>query len=187
MRWLHVYLSMVSFGIVLFFAITGLTLNHADWFEDQSRTLQLTGQLTPAWVNPTDTAQINKLAVVEFLRTKHAIRGSLSDFRIDDRQCSVSFRGPGYTADGFIDRTTGHYELTETRLGLAAVLNDLHKGRDTGKTWSVLIDGAALFMTFVSVTGLGLLLFGRKRRLTGLVVAVLGILICYVIYRLWVD
>ncbi|RZK83430.1 MAG: peptidase, partial [Pedobacter sp.] len=26
-RWLHIYLSMVSFAIVLFFSVTGLTLN----------------------------------------------------------------------------------------------------------------------------------------------------------------
>jgi hypothetical protein len=27
-RWLHIYLSMASFGILFFFAVTGLTLNH---------------------------------------------------------------------------------------------------------------------------------------------------------------
>ncbi|RZL28742.1 MAG: peptidase, partial [Pedobacter sp.] len=31
-RWLHIYLSMVSFAIVLFFSVTGLTLNHPTWF-----------------------------------------------------------------------------------------------------------------------------------------------------------
>ena len=30
-RWLHIYLSMVSFAIVLFFSVTGLTLNHPSW------------------------------------------------------------------------------------------------------------------------------------------------------------
>ena len=29
-RWLHLYLSVVSFVLILFFAVTGLTLNHAD-------------------------------------------------------------------------------------------------------------------------------------------------------------
>jgi hypothetical protein len=32
-RWLHIYLSMISFVIILFFAVTGLTLNHADWLD----------------------------------------------------------------------------------------------------------------------------------------------------------
>ena len=42
------------------------------------------------------------------------------------------------TPDVFIDRATGRYELTETRMGFFAVMNDLHKGRDSGKAWAVL-------------------------------------------------
>lgn len=183
-RWLHIYLSMASFVIVLFFAVTGLTLNHADWFDDQSVEQEFKGKLTPAWVNPTDTAAINKLAVVEFLRNTHSIKGALSEFRIDDRECSVSFRGPGYTADAFVDRENGTYKLTEAQLGLVAVINDLHKGRDTGKGWSWVIDGSAIFMTLISATGLIILLFLRKRRLIGLVLALLGTLICYGAYML---
>ena len=37
-RWLHVYLSMFSFAVLMFFAVTGLTLNHANWFDGQERT-----------------------------------------------------------------------------------------------------------------------------------------------------
>ncbi len=46
-RWLHIYLSMVSFGIVFFFAITGLTLNHAEWFAGQQKALQVEGSVEP--------------------------------------------------------------------------------------------------------------------------------------------
>lgn len=185
-RWLHIYLSMVSFAVVLFFAVTGLTLNHTDWFGDQTRTAEYAGKLNPAWVSQTDTAKIAKLSVVEFLRTAHRINGAVSDFRIDDRQCSVSFRGPGYAADAFVDRLTGTYQLTETRMGLVAVMNDLHKGRDTGRSWSAVIDIAAIFMTLVSVTGLVLMLFLKKKRFNGLVLAGLGAVVCYLVYHFWV-
>ncbi len=37
-RWLHIYLLMASFGVLFFFAVTGLTLNHAEWFNNQQRT-----------------------------------------------------------------------------------------------------------------------------------------------------
>ena len=30
-RWLHIYASVLGLGAVLFFSITGLTLNHPDW------------------------------------------------------------------------------------------------------------------------------------------------------------
>ena len=167
-RWLHLYLSVVSFVLVLFFAVTGLTLNHADWFEDASKTNEYKGTLTPSWVAGTDTATVNKLAIVEYLRATHGIRGTVGEVRITDRECSFSFRGPGYTADAFVNRPTGTYQLTETNLGLVAVLNDLHKGRDTGRGWAWVIDVAAVFMTLVSVTGLLLLLVLKKRRISGL-------------------
>lgn len=174
-RWLHLYLSVVSFGLVLFFAVTGLTLNHADWFDDASRTNEYAGRLNPGWVTGTDTATVNKLAIVEYLRATHRIRGTVDDVRLDDRQCAISFRGPGYTADAFINRPAGTYQVTETSLGLVAVLNDLHKGRDTGAGWVWVIDIAAVFMTLVSVTGLLLLLVLKKRRVSGLWWVVAGI------------
>ena len=37
MRWLHVYLSMISLAVVLFFSVTGITLNHPDWFFDAAK------------------------------------------------------------------------------------------------------------------------------------------------------
>jgi len=167
-RWLHLYLSVVSFVLVLFFAVTGLTLNHADWFDDATVTTELKGKVEPTWVTGTDTATVNKLAIVEYLRATHQLKGTVSEFRIDDRECSLSFHGPGYSADAFVNRADGTYTVTETKMGLVAVLNDLHKGRDTGRGWAWVIDIAAVFMTLVSITGLALLLVLKKRRISGL-------------------
>ncbi len=167
-RWLHLYLSVISFVLVLFFAVTGLTLNHADWFDDATRTTELKGRINRAWIAGTDTNMVNKLALVEYLRSTHQLKGSVSEFRMDDRQVSLSFRGPGYSADAFVDRSAGTYQLTETRMGFVAVVNDLHKGRDTGQGWAWVIDIAAVFMTLVSLTGLALLLVLKKRRISGL-------------------
>ncbi len=44
-RWLHIYLSMASFGTVFFFAVTGLTLNHTEWAASQQKTVQVKGRL----------------------------------------------------------------------------------------------------------------------------------------------
>jgi hypothetical protein len=186
-RWLHIYLSMVSFVLIFFFSVTGLTLNHAEKFSDQVHTDQLKGQMDPQWVLTRDTLKIAKLEIVEYLRNKHGIRSALSDFRIDDTQIGVSFKGPGFAADAFIDRTTGRYDLTKTSAGLVGIINDLHKGRDTGKVWSVLIDVAAILMTLVSLTGMVLLLYLKRKRLSGLILAALGLLMVYIIYRIWVN
>ena len=182
-RWLHIYLSMVSFGIVFFFAATGLTLNHGDWFTHQQRTVQVRGTLNPKYL----AKDVSKLEVVEHLRNVHGIHGSVKDFRVEDTDCSVAFKGPGYAADVLIQRATGRYELTETRMGLVAILNDLHKGRDSGTVWGVVIDISAILMTLVSFTGLLLIFFLQKKRLSGLLAASAGAVLCYLAYLAWVP
>ena len=174
---------MASFAILFFFAATGFTLNHQDWFTAQQRTVQTRGSLDAQWLK----GGVDKLQVVEYLRRKDGVHGAVDDFRIEDSQCTVSFKGPGYEADIVINRGTGAYDVTETRAGFVAIVNDLHKGRDTGKIWSKIIDIAALLMTAVSLTGLILLFFLHKRRLSGLLLLAAGGSLAYLIYVIWVP
>ncbi len=182
-RWLHIYISMASFGILFFFAVTGLTLNHAEWFASQQRTVQIRGTIDPSYLSH----DVAKMEVVEYFRNTHGIHGAVKDFRVEDTDCTVAFKGPGYAADVTIDRSTGRYELTETRMGLVAVLNDLHKGRDSGKGWGVIIDLSAVLMTLVSLTGLLLIFFLQKKRASGLLAAAAGAVLCYLAYLAWVP
>ena len=186
-RWLHIYLSMFSFVIVLFFALTGITLNHADWFDGKQVEHKFPGQVPVKWVNTTDTALVKKMEIVEFIRKTYHISGLVNDFFTDDLQCSVSFKGPGYSADAFINRKSGVLKLTEVKLGVVAILNDLHKGRDSGKTWAWLIDASAIFLSLVSITGLVMILLMKKRSLNGLLTALVGGIICYLLYHFFVG
>lgn len=184
-RWLHIYLSMVSFVVVLFFSVTGVTLNHTDIFQGKTYTTEEKGKLTTAWVNSKDTLQVAKLNIVEYFRNRNKVKGAVSDFRIDETQVSVSFKGPGYQADAYINRETGEYELSKTQTGFVGFMNDLHKGRDTGKAWLWVIDVSAIFLIVVSLSGLILLLFIKRKRITGLVLLAAGGLIIYLIYKFW--
>lgn len=186
-RWLHIYLSMASFVIVLFFAITGLTLNHADWFNGNETIQSYNGKVNVNWVDVEDTSRVAKYEIVQFLKRNYNIQGTASDFFIGDAQCVVSFKGPGYSADAFINRDTGEFQITETKLGLVAVLNDLHKGRDTGGTWSVIIDISAIFLCLLSITGITMLIMLTKKRLKGLLTLAAGALFCFVIYILFIP
>jgi hypothetical protein len=186
-RWLHTYLSMLSFVILLFFAITGLTLNHAEWFDDQRRPALYHGTLNEAWVNTPDPAAVAKEEIVNYFRRAYGTRGALSDFHVDGEQCEVLFKGPGYEADATIDRETGKFDLTVSPFSLVATLNDLHKGRDTGKKWSAVIDFSAVLMTLVSLTGLTLIFFLNKRRFSGLVLVAFGALVCCLVYFFWIS
>ena len=182
-RWLHIYISMASFAILFFFAITGLTLNHADWFANQQHTVQTRGTIDTKFL----ASDVAKLEIVEYFRNTQHIHGAVKDFRIEDTDCAVAFKAPGYAADIFIDRRTGRFELTETKMGLVAIVNDLHKGRDSGKAWSVLIDISAVLMTLVSVSGLLLIFFLQKKRFSGLIVLAAGAVLVCLAYLAWVP
>jgi len=184
-RWLHIYLSMVSFAIVLFFSVTGLTLNHADALQGKTETTEIKGKLEEAWVNNPDTNQVQKLKIAEYFRNQHQVKGAVADLRIDETQVSIAYKGPGYEAVAFIDRANGVYELTQTRTGWVGFLNDLHKGRDTGRPWSWVIDISAILMTLISLTGLVLLLFIKKKRLSGLLILAVGTVLVFLFYRIW--
>ena len=170
LRWLHIYTSMVSLLVVLFFAATGVTLNHPDWLAGE-RTDELTGTLPATWKT---TQGIDWLVVAEHLRSAHGVHGTVADRTADDRQAALTFRAPGYSADCFIDVHDGSYRLTVSYQGALGVLNDLHRGRDSGGTWAWLIDVAGVFLVLLSLTGLGLLFYLRKVRVKGLVTLVAG-------------
>jgi hypothetical protein len=197
--WLHIYVSMFSLAVLLFFSVTGITLNHPGWFfRGSPRRVQAEGQIDLKWLHVDapapisrdefdKTHQIARLEIVEFLRKVHHIRGALEEIKADERECTVTFKGPGYAADAFIDRASGHYQLTETSHGFIAVINDLHKGRDTGPAWSVVIDLSAVLMTTVSATGLVLLFYLKRRRIPGLLIGLVGTAVVVAVFWLWVP
>jgi hypothetical protein len=185
-RWIHIYLSMFSFAALLFFAVTGVTLNHTEWIEGKQIVEQVQGSVNLVWVD-TAAERVDELQIVEHLRNSHAIRAGLSGFIIDDSECAISFKGPGYNADGFVDRSTGAYAMTITKSGVVALMNDLHKGRDTGGAWSWLIDVSAVLMILVSLTGFLMIFFLKKKRLNGVVIALLGGIAMVVVYYMFVN
>jgi len=185
-RWLHIYVSMTSFVIVFFFAVTGWTLNHPNAFAAGGRRTQATGTLETKLTSP-GSADVARTEIVDALRRATHVGGALTDFRVDDDQLSVAFKGPGYIADAVIDRRTGKYELSESHLGLVAIVNDLHKGRDTGGVWKVLIDVAAGLLAFISLTGLILLYFIHKHRVAGFLILLAGGALTGLIIWAWVP
>jgi hypothetical protein len=70
-------------------------------------------------------------------------------------------------------------------MGFAAVMNDLHKGRDSGRAWAWVIDVSAALMCLVSISGTLLIFFLPKRRTAGLVAAAIGAAVCLAAYLVW--
>jgi hypothetical protein len=187
MRWLHIYSSMFGLIAILFFSVTGLTLNHVSWtFGSVSKEETQKGTMEKSWLGDA-TKEPAKLEIVEQLRKQNHVRGFVDDFTIDESECSITFKGPAYSADVFLNRETGAYEVTQRSAGLTAFFNDLHKGRDAGKAWSLVIDISAVLLILVSLTGIGLLLYIKRRRNKGFLTTLGGLMVLLIVLWLCVP
>lgn len=179
LRWLHTYTSMVSLLAVLFFALTGITLNHPDWvFGTKEVERQVTGTLPSGWIK---NGQVDWLTTAETLREQQNLHGRADEPRVDGTEASVTFLAPGYNAAAVIDTATGNYTVDILQQGAVAVMNDLHKGRDAPGSWKWLIDLSGIFLAVVALTGIGILLFLKKTRVQALSVMGLGTLLLLVL------
>ena len=174
-RIIHAYSSMVALLLVLFFGITGITLNHPDWtFGDEPTTTTETGTFDFA-VAP--DGQVDYLKVSEALRDQYAISAPVSDYQTTGTQGSISYRAPGYAADATFATDTGKYTVTIEQQGWVGVMNDLHKGRDANSSWKWAIDVAGALLVLIALSGLLLQLFLKRRRRSALVLAGVGVAI----------
>lgn len=182
LRWLHIYISMFTLLVVLFFALTGITLNHPEWsFGMEQTTTDVAGTLPEGW---RQGETVDWLRVAEHLRAEHGVRGTPQDYRIDDFDGSLAFRGPAYSADAFIDPATGSYQMSIVELGTVGWLNDLHRGRDAGSAWKWLVDLSGVFLTLVALTGIGILWYLKRVRTSALTTMAVGVVVLLLLMRL---
>lgn len=183
-RWFHVYSSMIAFLLIFFFGITGITLNHPTWtFGSDIQMSTVEGQLPFSPTFADNTADY--LTISEFARSELGVSGSVDSFETTNDTIGITYRNPGYGADLFVDAVDGTYQLNVEQQGWVAVLNDLHKGRDSGSTWSWVIDVSAAFLVVVSLTGLLMQFFLRRRRRSAFISVAVGSILT-VLLTLWV-
>ena len=183
-RWFHVYSSMIAFLLIFFFGITGITLNHPTWtFGSDIQMSTVEGQLPFSPTFADNTADY--LTISEFARSELGVSGSVDSFETTNDTIGITYRNPGYGADLFVDAVDGTYQLNVEQQGWVAVLNDLHKGRNSGSTWSWVIDVSAAFLVVVSLTGLLMQFFLRRRRRSAFISVAVGSILT-VVLTLWV-
>jgi hypothetical protein len=181
MRTFHVYVSMICMLIVAFFAITGLTLNHPTWSLGSTKTDVKRGTVPAGAIS---NGNVDFLAIAEYARNTFGVSGHVTDYGTQADTGTIDFAGPGYSANVTFSLTDGTITGIVTQSDLLAVLNDVHKGRDTDSSWGWVIDVSAVFLIIVTVTGAGIQLFQRKRRRSAFVTA--GVCSLVTLVLLWI-
>ncbi|CAM2009529.1 PepSY-associated TM helix domain-containing protein [Acanthopleuribacter pedis] len=188
-RWLHVLISTLALTLLLFFCVTGILLNHLDWFESRGHHWReehsLPAKTALALRAMPDTPPPGLLAFIE-ARTGLVEPRTISLDR-DLGEWTFDYAVPAGYAFATVFIEDGLVEVEFQQGTVIAILNDLHKGRHSGPVWSWVIDLSALIIGFSALTGLVILFQQAKWRVTGLWLVVAGTLLPVLIYVLWVP
>lgn len=168
-RYVHGWLSAFAFLTLLFFSVTGLLLNHPEWFEP-AKTEQTTQLILPESVlksikqqeNPSDT-------ILNYVRQQQNVVGRYQSSEVMDNEVMIRLESPAGETDIWVMADTGETEITQKPASTVSMLNDLHRGKNSGLAWSWLIDISAIIVIALSLVGYILFLSIKTRLVTHLV------------------
>ncbi|MGF1734457.1 PepSY-associated TM helix domain-containing protein [Photobacterium satsumensis] len=191
-RRLHIYVSMALLLVVLFFSVTGITLNRPELFvKSQPSVETLTLSLPESLFKSPEAFVPVEADLLAYLKARADMSGTpsamevfteIEDGELIEGEIALDYKGPGYNATVFIDLLNKEAEIEKNRYGVIAVLNDLHKGRNSGEVWKWFIDITALLMVFFVLTGVCLLLPKKKTLNTSMKWMALGSFITLFIF-----
>ncbi len=181
-RTIHVYLSIALLIVLVFFSITGITLNHAELMVAEPQTEVRTLDNLPVLPLDDNGMIFDSPELAAYVRDEFGIRLEFADLTIAEPFVTIEYDGPGYQALVEIDQELGEIYAESTDYGLVAVLNDLHKGRYTHIVWNALIDISGIILVIFSLAGFLLLLPNKFRFRKVLKYSVVGIVISVAAY-----
>lgn len=189
MRALHTYSAMWVLLLLLFFSVTGITLNHPDWQSKWGARQQLQQLPLPEPLQhwPLTTQQQEyATTLVDWLQRTQGVAGISwqARFDSDEQTLELSFKRPAGFAVALVDFSAAEIELEQQFNGYLALANDLHKGRDSGALWKALIDITAIACLLFALTGFYLLLKMPSKKQLGNALAVLGGVMAVLAYLL---
>ncbi|ASL27896.1 PepSY-associated TM helix domain-containing protein [Azotobacter chroococcum] len=160
LRQWHWISSALCLAGMLLFAITGITLNHAEQIESRPQVENRSARL-PAPLQADLLAAVPEAglppALQQWLEGELDIRLAGTEAEWTDGALYIGLPRPGGDAWLSLDLASGALEYESTDRSWIAWLNDLHKGRNTGEAWTWFIDAFAGVCVIFSFTGLLLL------------------------------
>lgn len=190
LRQWHWISSALALALMLLFAVSGFTLNHADVFEAEGRSTSREYELASSVAALIDQQKsgtpVPQAVSDEIFRLTGA---DVSGQMIDNQYGEVGFdlARPGRDATVTLDLNERKIHFETIDRGAIALLNDLHKGRHAGLVWGLLIDISALIFVVFTLTGLGLLYLHSRMRASTWPLTSLGMILPAIAYLLFVH
>ena len=175
-RYVHGWLSAFAFIALFFFSLTGLFLNNPQWFnsdaQEQVHTLKLPTELSEKLLqqeNPSD-------AVLAYVRQQEQLIGHYKSSEVMDNEVMIRLESPAGSTDIWAMLDTGEVEITNKEATTVSLINDLHRGKNTSKAWSLFIDISSIVVLILSIAGYILFLSIKTRLKTHLALTALSLL-----------
>ncbi|MEL6948676.1 MAG: PepSY-associated TM helix domain-containing protein [Pseudomonadota bacterium] len=175
-RSVHLYSSTALFASLAFFCVTGVTLSHG-WYLDSgsrsdSRELAIPEALAQGLAPDVWDPDID--ALTDFIERSAGLREPTNiELDRDYGEITLSYSAPAADADVLV--TQEGMFIDAQRGSWLATLNDLHKNRDAGLSWSVLVDVTAIGMLVFALTGLVILFQNRRKVRRSLMIVAVGL------------
>lgn len=183
-KW-HAYVSALAFAALMFFAITGIMLNHPEWFSAESTQKTTTITLRSDVLRTAQKQRDPAPALARAITAAAPIHGAYSSGEIVDGEAYLRFEGPKGASDAVVDLNTGRTELSVRKATLATLVGDLHRGKNSGAAWKWLIDVSAGLILTLSLIGFALFFSLRLRWRSNLIVSGIGLFVLYAVF--WVS
>lgn len=153
-RLIHVYVSMALLTLLLFFSVTGITLNHPEWFSDyqaEIEEVELAVDLKLINNPPLSLEQITQVVEVVEQELDVSLTNAVIESSRDELFFSIKKAGENTAIT--LDLASGELFFERIDYGLWALLNDFHKGRNTSVFWGWIIDITSVLCIVFAISG----------------------------------
>lgn len=178
----HGYLSAFAFLALLFFAATGIVLNHPNWFKAELLpVIESQVVLAPAELAILRAGPDRPRSLVKLVAAKARLLGAFRNGETAGPQVFVRLQGVRGTSDLVADLETGVVRVTVEPQHPIAILNGLHRGEQASAPWRAIIDIAGGVLILMALIGYVLFFSLRFRLRTALaltaasLIAMLGV------------
>ncbi|WP_370979786.1 PepSY-associated TM helix domain-containing protein [Agaribacterium sp. ZY112] len=187
-RTVHWISSAIALIGVLFFALTGLTLNHPEWFAGKRSSQYQELQLDEAWLSRFSISSEAEAfqQLTQFVNQQWSLPVPTNIDR-DEFEWVMDYQRPGGVSTVVLDLEVGLLTYEKESDGVIALINDLHKGRHSGLVWSLFIDVSAILALVFALSGLVLLWAYCKKRPSTWPLVLAGLAVPLVIYGVFVP
>jgi uncharacterized protein len=162
-RYVHGWLSAFAFIVLVFFSLTGLFLNHPEWFEPAKDEHTVKIELPENVLQSLQKQENPSNDLMAYIRQKESIVGRYQSSEVLDGEVMIRLESPAGSTDIWALMDTGEVEITQKPATAVSMISDLHRGKNAGTAWSWLIDISAIIILALSLAGYILFLSIKSR------------------------